>query len=146
VPKPENVAPVGKPFPALSFTSLQGQKIDVSGMKGKVVLVDFWATWCGPCRQEIPNLVALYEKYHDQGLEIVGVSLDKNQKALENYIKENKMPWPEQFDGKEWNNEIAKKFAVKSIPCSYLLDRKGVVRHISVRGEQLAGAIGTLIE
>ena len=146
VPKPETVAPVGEPFPSLKFTSLQGQDYDIARMKGKVVMVDFWATWCGPCLKEIPNLIATYEKYHGDGFEIVGISLDKNKEALQRYIKDKKMPWPEYFDGKEWNNEIGQRFAVKAIPCSYLIDREGVVRYVSIRGEQLTDAITKLLK
>ncbi len=145
VPKPSTIAPVGKPFPKLKFTSITGQDVDVAKLKGKVVLVDFWATWCGPCRKEMPNLIAAYEKHHANGFEIVGISLDEKKDALERYIKENKMPWPQFFDGKGWKNEISRRFAVNSIPCSYLIDRKGVVSQIDARGRTLAEAIAKLV-
>ena len=146
VPQPKNTAPVGQVFPGLKFTSIQGQDIDVSKMKGKVVLVDFWATWCRPCCGEMPQIVAAYDKYHADGLEIVGVSLDQSKEKLESYIQEHKMPWPQYFDGKGFANEIATRYAVTAIPCKFLIDRKGVVRYIYAYGEPLAQGLETLMK
>ena len=84
----------------LKFTAVDGKLVDLNNLKGKVVLLDFWATWCRPCRAEVPDLVSTYQKYHDQGFEIVGVSLDKRQDTLMEFIGKNHMTWPEYFDGK----------------------------------------------
>ena len=98
-----------------------------------------------PCCKEMPNLIAAYEKYHASGFEIVGISLDSKKVSLENYTRNNKIPWSQYFDGQGWTNDIGRRFAVNSIPCCYLIDRKGVVRQISVRDEALAEAVAKLV-
>ncbi len=96
-------------------------------MRGKVVLVDFWATWCPPCRDEVPDVVAAYKKYHAQGFEVVGISLDQDKEALVSYTKDKGMAWPQYFDGKGWDNAISTKFGIDSIPAMWLLDKKGMI-------------------
>ena len=105
---------IGKPVD-IQFTSIDDKKVDVSKMKGKVVLIDFWATWCGPCVAELPNVKRAYEKLHPKGFEIVGISLDSKESALRRFVKKEEMPWPQYFDGKGWNNSISKKNIVKII-------------------------------
>ena len=124
----------------LKYTSVDGQAIDISQFKGKVVLVDFWATWCPPCREEVPNVVAAYNKYHDQGFEIVGVSLDQDKDALLAFTKENGMVWPQYFDGKGWDNEISKGFGIDSIPAMWLVGKDGKLITTNAR-EDLAGQV-----
>jgi len=109
----------------LSFTAVDGRKVDLADLRGKVVLVDFWATWCPPCIEEAPALVEAYEKFKDQGFEIVGISLDQDKSALEKFTAGNKMTWPQFFDGKGWDNELAKRFEIQSVPTMWLLDREG---------------------
>ncbi|MFM8230649.1 MAG: TlpA family protein disulfide reductase [Chthoniobacterales bacterium] len=117
----------------LSFTAVDGRKVDLADLHGKVVLVDYWATWCPPCVEEVPALVETYEKFKDKGFEIVGVSLDQDKSALEKFTKENKMTWPQFFDGKGWDNELAKRFNIQSVPTMWLLDREGKLADASPR-------------
>ena len=128
----ELMAMRGKPL-ELSFTAVDGKKVDLADLRGKVVLVDFWATWCPPCVEEVPALVETYEKFKDKGFEIVGVSLDQDKGALEKFTAENKMTWPQFFDGKGWDNELAKRFNIQSVPTMWLLDREGKLVDASPR-------------
>jgi thiol-disulfide isomerase/thioredoxin len=117
----------------LKFTALDGTEIDLAKMRGKVVLIDFWATWCGPCVQEVPNVVEAYEDLHPKGFEIIGISLDKDKAKLEAFIKEKGMAWPQYFDGKGWQNEISSRFGIQSIPAMWLVDKKGMLVETNAR-------------
>ncbi len=119
----------------LKFTSVDGREVDLSKMAGKVVLIDFWATWCGPCVKEIPNVLKSYEKFHDKGFEIIGISLDSDKAKLESFTKEKGMTWVQFFDGKAWQNEISTRFGIKSIPAMWLVNKKGMVVSIDARGK-----------
>ena len=143
--KPAKASPpaVGEPV-SLKFNAVKGGKVDLETLKGKVVLIDFWATWCPPCREEIPNVVAAYNKLHDKGFEIVGISLDQNKAALTKYVKENDMKWPQYFDGKGWDNEIATRFGIHSIPAMWLVDKEGKLSSTNVRGN-LEAAVEALL-
>jgi thiol-disulfide isomerase/thioredoxin len=118
----------------LKFTAVDGHPVDLAQLRGKVVLIDFWATWCGPCVAELPNVLKAYEKLHPQGFEIIGISLDSDKGKLEAFTKENGMTWPQFFDGKGWGNEISSSFGIRSIPAMWLLDKKGMVVSTNVRG------------
>ena len=102
-----------------------------------MVLVDFWATWCGPCVDELPNVLAAYKKYHGQGFEIVGISLDEDQAKLTSFLKEQGMTWAQFFDGKGWENKLAVKYGVESIPATFLLDGEGTIIAKNLRGPAL---------
>jgi thiol-disulfide isomerase/thioredoxin len=131
----------GAEFPNFEAKDMIGQPLSLVQYKGKVVLIDFWATWCGPCVAELPNVLKTYEKYHPKGLEIIGISLDEDGQKLTTFIKEKNMPWQQFFDGQGWQNKLAVKFGVHSIPATYLLDGQGKIIGKDLRGEDLEKAV-----
>ena len=134
--------PIGTPFPDFDETDLSGEPISVSNFAGKVVLVDFWATWCGPCRGELPNVIATYQKHHADGFEIIGVSLDSDRNTLEAFLKQTDgMTWPQYFDGQGWHNKLAVKYGVEAIPFAVLIGPDGKIIGKSLRGEELEDAV-----
>jgi len=133
-----------KPF-ELTYTAVDGTKVDIAQMRGKVVLIDFWATWCGPCVAEMPDVLAVYQKYHSQGFEIIGVSLDQDKAAMLAFTKQNGMTWPQFFDGGGFDNAISKSFDIDSIPTMWLVDKKGML--VSTEGgADLAGRVEKLLK
>ena len=118
----------------LKFTAVDGREVDLEKMRGKVVLIDFWATWCGPCVAELPNVLKAYQELHPKGFEIVGISLDSDKAKLEKFVKDKGMDWPQFFDGKGWKNEISSSFSINSIPAMWLVDQKGMVVDTAARG------------
>ncbi|MFQ6048103.1 MAG: TlpA family protein disulfide reductase [Phycisphaerae bacterium] len=124
---------VGKPF-KLAFTSTAGQKIDLQQMPGKVILIDFWASWCPPCRVAMPKLKALYQKYHPKGLEIIGVSLDRSRTDMDAYLKTAKLPWPIFFDTKA-TEELARAWGIEAIPTYFVIDKRGLLRSTDAGGK-----------
>ena len=119
----------------IKFTAIDGKEVDLAKMRGKVVLIDFWATWCGPCVAELPNLLKAYEKLHPKGFEIIGISLDQDKAKLESFVKEKGMTWTQYFDGKGWQNDISTRFGIQSIPAMWLVDKKGMLVSNDVRGK-----------
>jgi thiol-disulfide isomerase/thioredoxin len=111
----------------LEFTAVDGRAVDVSKLQGKVVLIDFWATWCGPCVEELPTVLKIYKEQHAKGFEVIGVSLDSDKAELEAFLKGKGVEWPQYFDGKGIENELFVRFKLESIPTMWLLNKKGVV-------------------
>ena len=132
---------VGTKFPDFAEKDLTGNSLTLSSFKGKLVLVDFWATWCPPCVGELPNVIAAYEKYHRQGFEIVGISLDQDQAKLTAFLKEKGMTWAQYFDGKGWQNKLAAQYGIQSIPATFLLDGEGNIVAKNLRGGALDGEL-----
>jgi len=136
----------GQAFPDFNVKSVTGKPLSVSALKGKVVLVDFWATWCAPCRAELPNVIATYKKFHEQGFEVIGISLDTDRAKLDDFLKnEGGVTWEQFFDGKGWNNEIAEKYGIDSIPFTVLIGPDGKIIGTDLRGEKLGEAVGTAL-
>jgi thiol-disulfide isomerase/thioredoxin len=131
----------GSAFPAFEEKDVSGAPLSLAQYKGKIVLVDFWATWCGPCMAEMPNVIAAYQKYHDRGFEIVGISLDQNRAGLQQVTKEQGMPWAQYFDGKGWESKLATRYGIKAIPAAFLLDEEGKIIATDLRGEELASEL-----
>jgi thiol-disulfide isomerase/thioredoxin len=132
---------VGQRFPVFNESSFSGAPLNLAAYRGKVTLIDFWATWCGPCKAEMPNVIAAYRQYHERGFEIIGVSLDQERGAVSTFTAANGMTWQQYFDGLVWKNKLAEKYGVNSIPMAYLLDRHGIIVGKSLRGPKLTEAV-----
>jgi peroxiredoxin len=128
---------IGQPAPEIALPDPNGNVVTLSSMKGKYVLVDFWAKWCGPCRQENPNIVRAYNKYKDKGFTVFGVSLDRSKEDWLKAIQDDGLTWTHVSDLKYWQSEAARIYGITGIPFSVLLDPNGV---IIAKGNNLRGA------
>lgn len=148
----------------MAFTAADGRPVDLKNLRGKVVLIDFWATWCGPCIAELPNIKQVYAAYHDKGFEIVGIALENGKllptdtpeqtaaklaaarQVLTDFTAKHDMPWPQYFDGKWWKNDISTQYAINGIPAMFLLDQSGKIVSTNARGEVLEREVKRLLK
>jgi peroxiredoxin len=130
----------------LSLPDINGNMVNLSGLKGKVVLLDFWASWCVPCRRNNPHLLKLYHKYHSKGLEIYGVSLDNDHDNWKEAVSQDHMEWIQVIDDKGWDASSALAYGVDMIPSSFLIDKCGVIRKVNVEGAPLESGIKHLLK
>jgi peroxiredoxin len=137
---------VGQKAPDFTLSDQSGNPVVLSSKFGpKLLLIDFWASWCQPCRQENPNVVKVYNEYHKKGFDIVGVSLDKTKDAWVKAISDDKLAWTHVSDLQYWNNAAAKLYAVNSIPANFLLDETGTIIARNLRGEALYNKVSEIL-
>ena len=137
---------IGSPAPEIKQKTPEGKYLTLSSLKGKVVLIDFWASWCRPCMAAMPEVKAIYAKYKDQGLEILGVSFDRDSNSWANTIKSQNLSWKHVSDLKYWSNEASKPYQVSSIPATYLIDKKGNIAAKNLHGPALELKIEELLK
>jgi len=111
----------------LKFKAMDGTDVDIGKLRGKVVLIDFWATWCGPCMDALPEIVDAFGKLHAGGFEVIGISLDDDEAALKRVMRSKKIKWPQFFDGRGWENEIARRFGIDGLPTMWLVNKEGMM-------------------
>ncbi len=136
---------VGSIAPDFTLPTPEGGTFTLSSTRGKYVMVDFWAAWCQPCRHENPNVVALYAKYKDKGFDVVGVSLDREKGAWVKAIADDQLVWHQVSELKFWQSEIAQRYGVTAIPCTFLLDKNGKIIAKNLRGDDLAKKLEELM-
>lgn len=148
-PQPSDLTPPAapaatEPAPGFTLKDMAGNTVSLSDFKGKVVYIDFWASWCGPCRKENPNVVAQYKKYKDKGFDILGVSLDRDHGAWKRAIEQDGLPWHHISDLKGWQSQHAQLYSINSIPQTVLVDKEGKIIARNLRGESLEAKLKEL--
>ena len=129
----------------LSFVDSEGRAVDLSQLSGKVVLIDFWASWCPDCAREMPQVQEVFRTFESKGFAILGISLDKDRRAMDSYIAKHLIPWPQYFDGKGWKNDLVTKYSVHEIPEMWIINKKGIVETTSADVTQLASTVQRLV-
>jgi peroxiredoxin len=132
---------VGKPAPDFTLTDTAGVVRRLADYRGKVLLVDFWATWCPPCVREMPNVKAGYDAYHARGFELIGVTLDEEREPFDRFVEAKALPWPQAFEGKGWGGDLVRVFGVTRVPASFLIGPDGNLIAKDLRGEELDQAL-----
>lgn len=137
---------IGQQAPELSLPGKNGDTIKLSSFQGKIVLVDFWASWCVPCRRNNPFLVYLYKKYKNKGLEIYGLSIDEEKDRWLGAVKKDRLSWPQVVDNKGWDAPSTLTYGVEAIPANFLLDKEGKIIAIDLEGQELEKKIKALLK
>lgn len=137
---------IGSVAPDIVQLTPEGESFDLKSLRGKVVLLDFWASWCGPCRKENPNVVKVYNKYKNQGFEILGISLDNNKERWLKAIAADQLTWPHVSDLKKWSSQVARDYNVSSIPATYLIDEEGKILAKNLRGRALENKLAEIFD
>ncbi|MFA8432929.1 MAG: redoxin domain-containing protein [Marinifilaceae bacterium] len=136
---------IGQPAPEITLNTPEGEPFSLSSLKGKVVVIDFWASWCGPCRRENPHMVGIYKEMHDKGVEFLGVSLDKEKEAWLKAIEKDGLIWKHVSDLKYWDSAAAKLYGVNGIPHTVVVDKNGIIAAKKVFGKELKAEIEKLL-
>ena len=136
---------VGQKAPSFELQTIDGDYISLSSLEGQYVIIEFWATWCGPCIPEIPHLKSLYETYQNDGFTVVGISLDRDIETLTDFIEEREMEWPQIYIEDGWEGEVPRLFNVSGIPRMYLLDPEGKIIARDLRGEEMVSKVENLM-
>lgn len=135
----------GMPADEIALPNVQGDTIRLSGLKGKVVLIDFWASWCGPCRMANRDMVKLYSKYKDKGFEIFSISVDDNAEAWKKAMKKDHITWLQVRDGGGWQAKTARAWNIEALPTTFLMNKDGLLLAMDLEGKQLEHALKELL-
>ena len=136
---------IGQEAPEISLPNAAGNTITLSSLKGKIVLLDFWASWCGPCRAANPGIVKLYKKYKERGFEVYAVSLDESKKKWINAIKRDKLTYTQVIDVNVWESSVGLNYGLEAIPTNFLIDKTGKIVAIDLEGAALEKMIKSLL-
>ena len=141
----KRIAP-GQLAPTFEMASLAGPTIQLSNLQGKITLLDFWASWCAPCRRENPNMVKLFHEFHDQGLQIIGISLDNDRERWEKAVQADQLTWHHVCDFQKWSCQLVKQYAVRGVPFTVLIDQEGKIIATGLHGETLHEKVREALE
>jgi peroxiredoxin len=137
---------IGQEAPDFKAQTIEGEDLSLSDLRGQFVLLEFWATWCGPCLPEIPHLKTMQEKYQDSDFKIVGISLDRDKDTLRNFLEEREMEWAQIFVDEGWEGDIARQYNVSGIPRMYFIDPEGRIIARDLRGEEMVSVIEEIVD
>jgi tetratricopeptide (TPR) repeat protein len=132
--------------PVFSVKSHTGEELALEKLRGKIVLLDFWASWCGPCRVDIPEVKKIWKRHGRDQFMIIGINLDSNRQLFDAYMKEEAISWPQYYDGLGWGNKLARLYGVYAIPQTILIDQDGAIKATGLRGEELSEKISEMLK